>query len=45
MSTLMDELLFELPNYPHKKVVFDREAVRSRLEKIVDDDDLRRYIL
>jgi ATP-dependent HslUV protease ATP-binding subunit HslU len=45
MSTLMDEVLFELPNYPDKKIVFDREAVRSRLEKIVDDDDLRRYIL
>jgi len=45
MSTLMDEVLFELPNYPDKKIVFDRAAVRSRLEKIVDDDDLRRYIL
>jgi ATP-dependent HslUV protease ATP-binding subunit HslU len=45
MSTLMDEVLFELPNYPHKKILFDRESVRSRLEKIVDDDDLRRYIL
>jgi ATP-dependent HslUV protease ATP-binding subunit HslU len=45
MSTLMDEVLFELPNYPHKKILFDREGVRARLEKIVDDDDLRRYIL
>jgi ATP-dependent HslUV protease ATP-binding subunit HslU len=45
MSTLMDEVLFELPNYPHKKILFDRDGVRARLEKIVDDDDLRRYIL
>jgi ATP-dependent HslUV protease ATP-binding subunit HslU len=45
MSTLMDELLFELPGYPEKRVVFDRAAVRRRLEKIIDDDDLRRYIL
>jgi ATP-dependent HslUV protease ATP-binding subunit HslU len=45
MSTLMDEVLFELPNYPEKKILFDREAVRRRLEKIIDDDDLRRYIL
>jgi ATP-dependent HslUV protease ATP-binding subunit HslU len=45
MSTLMDEVLFELPNYPEKRIVFDREAVRQRLEKIIDDDDLRRYIL
>ena len=45
MATLMDELLFELPDYPEKRVVFDRAAVRKRLEKIIDDDDLRRYIL
>ncbi len=45
MSTLMDEVLFELPNYPERKIVFDRAGVRARLEKIVDDDDLRRYIL
>ena len=45
MSTLMDEVLFELPDYPVRRILFDREAVRTRLEKIVDDDDLRRYIL
>jgi ATP-dependent HslUV protease ATP-binding subunit HslU len=45
MSTLMDELLFELPNFPQKTIVYDRETVRRRLEKIVDNDDLRRYIL
>jgi len=45
MSTLMDEVLFELPDYPEKHIVMDREAVRRRLEKIIDDDDLRRYIL
>ena len=45
MSTLMDEVLFELPNWPEKQIRFDRDGVRRRLEKIVDDDDLRRYIL
>jgi ATP-dependent HslUV protease ATP-binding subunit HslU len=45
MSTLMDEVLFELPDYPHKKIVFDRDVIRGRLEKIINDDDLRRYIL
>jgi ATP-dependent protease HslVU (ClpYQ) ATPase subunit len=45
MSTLMDEVLFELPEYPEKRIVMDRDAVRRRLEKIIDDDDLRRYIL
>jgi ATP-dependent HslUV protease ATP-binding subunit HslU len=45
MSTLLEEVLFELPDYPIKKIVFDAEAVRQRLERIVDDEDLRRYIL
>jgi ATP-dependent HslUV protease ATP-binding subunit HslU len=45
MSTLMDDLLFELPNWPEKRVVYDRELVRQRLQRVVDDDDLRRYIL
>ncbi len=45
LSTLMDEVLFELPNYREKRIVFDREAVRAKLEKIIDNDDLRRYIL
>jgi ATP-dependent HslUV protease ATP-binding subunit HslU len=45
MSTVMDEVLFELPNYPEKHIVFDAERVRQKLAKIIDDDDLRRYIL
>jgi len=45
LTTLLEEVLFELPDYPTKKIVFDAEAVRERLSKIVDDEDLRRYIL
>ena len=45
MSTLLENILFELPDYPTKQIVFDVPAVRTRLEKIVDDEDLRRYIL
>jgi ATP-dependent HslUV protease ATP-binding subunit HslU len=45
MSALMEEVLFELPDYPEKRIVFDADAVRARLAKIVNDDDLRRYIL
>jgi ATP-dependent HslUV protease ATP-binding subunit HslU len=45
MSVLMEDLLFELPDYPRKHIVFDGDAVRERLAKIVNDDDLRRYIL
>ncbi|MBI1967788.1 MAG: ATP-dependent protease ATPase subunit HslU [Gemmatimonadetes bacterium] len=45
MTTLLDEALFELPDYPTKRIVFDANAVRDRLAKIVDDEDLRKYIL
>ncbi len=45
MSSVMDEVLFELPNYPEKHIVFNAERVRAKLAKIIDDDDLRRYIL
>jgi ATP-dependent HslUV protease ATP-binding subunit HslU len=45
MSALMEEVLFELPDYPNKRIVFDADAVRERLGKIINDDDLRRYIL
>ncbi len=45
LTTLLEEVLFELPDYPTKKIVFDAESVRERLSKIVDDEDLRRYIL
>jgi ATP-dependent HslUV protease ATP-binding subunit HslU len=45
MSTLMDDVLFELPDYPEKRIVMDGERVRDRLAKVVSDDDLRKYIL
>ncbi len=44
MSTLMEEVLFELPDFS-KRIRFDAAVVRERLAKIVNDDDLRRYIL
>jgi ATP-dependent HslUV protease ATP-binding subunit HslU len=45
MSALMEDVLFELPEYPEKRIVFDAPSVRERLARIVNDDDLRRYIL
>jgi len=45
MSTLMDEVLFELPGLAEKEIVFDAERVRERLAKVIGNDDLRRYIL
>ncbi len=45
MAMLMEDLLFELPGTSAKRVQFDGAAVRERLAKVVNDDDLRRYIL
>jgi ATP-dependent HslUV protease ATP-binding subunit HslU len=45
MATLMDELLFALPDWPEKRIVFDRPQVRDRLARVLGDDDLRKYIL
>jgi len=45
LTTLLEDVLFELPDYPTKQIVFNADAVRERLSKIVDDEDLRRYIL
>ena len=45
MSALMEEVLFELPDYPEKRIVFDGDTVRERLARIIGDEDLRRYIL
>ncbi len=45
LTTLLEDVLFELPDYPTKHIVFDGPAVRERLLRIVEDEDLRRYIL
>ena len=45
MTTLLEDVLFDLPDLPTKQLVFDATKVRDRLAKIVDDEDLRRYIL
>ncbi|MGH7301613.1 MAG: ATP-dependent protease ATPase subunit HslU, partial [Candidatus Rokuibacteriota bacterium] len=45
MAALMEDVLFELPEYPEKSIRFDAPGVKERLAKIVNDDDLRRYIL
>jgi ATP-dependent HslUV protease ATP-binding subunit HslU len=45
MNTLLEDLLFELPSADIKKVVVDQDMVKSRLAKIVADEDLSRYIL
>ncbi|MEX0856126.1 MAG: ATP-dependent protease ATPase subunit HslU [Gemmatimonadota bacterium] len=47
MTTLLETVLFELPDGERSadEVVVDREFVRKHLASIVEDEDLRRYIL
>jgi ATP-dependent HslUV protease ATP-binding subunit HslU len=45
MSTLLEDLLFDLPEVAEKTVVFDAATVKARLLHIVEDEDLRKYIL
>jgi ATP-dependent HslUV protease ATP-binding subunit HslU len=45
MTTLLEDVLYELPDYPSKHIVFDAETVRQKLMRIVEDEDLRKYIL
>ena len=48
MTTLLEDTLFELPdgvNGNGRAIVIDGAAVRDRLKAIVEDEDLRRYIL
>lgn len=45
MTTLLEDVLFGLPESGTTTVRVDQELVRSRLKTIADDEDLRRYIL
>jgi ATP-dependent HslUV protease ATP-binding subunit HslU len=45
MATLMEDILFELPEWPEQRIVIDGKTVKERLATILGDDDLRRYIL
>ncbi|HYC50647.1 MAG TPA: ATP-dependent protease ATPase subunit HslU [Gemmatimonadaceae bacterium] len=47
MTTLLEETLFELPDglEGNRDIVMNGAAVHGRLKAIVEDEDLRRYIL
>ncbi|GMV07517.1 MAG: ATP-dependent protease ATPase subunit HslU [Gemmatimonadota bacterium] len=45
MTTLLEDILFELPESGTEPVLVDRAFVRDRLKKAAEDEDLRRYIL
>jgi ATP-dependent HslUV protease ATP-binding subunit HslU len=45
MTTQLESTLFDLPDPSIKTVVVNAEAVREKLKAIVEDEDLRKYIL
>lgn len=45
MTTLLEDVLYELPDRGKDGIVVDAELVRDRLKQVVEDEDLRRYIL
>jgi ATP-dependent HslUV protease ATP-binding subunit HslU len=45
LTSLLEDLLFDLPDAGEKVVSIDADAVRDRLKSIVEDEDLRKYIL
>lgn len=45
MTTLLEELLFELPDRGNAPEVVDAKLVKTRLVAIAEDEDLRKYIL
>jgi ATP-dependent HslUV protease ATP-binding subunit HslU len=45
MTTQLEETLFDLPDGATKRIVVDAATVREKLKAIVEDEDLRKYIL
>ncbi|HET7275736.1 MAG TPA: ATP-dependent protease ATPase subunit HslU [Longimicrobiaceae bacterium] len=45
LTTLLEEYLFDLPDMPDKAITIDAGDVEKRLKNVVEDEDLRRYIL
>ena len=45
MTTLLGDMLYELPDPKHARIVVNAVLVREKLKAIVEDEDLRKYIL
>ncbi|MCH2460453.1 MAG: ATP-dependent protease ATPase subunit HslU [Gemmatimonadetes bacterium] len=45
MTTLLEDVLFELPESGSRSLTVDRQFVRDHLRRVVEDEDLSRYIL
>ena len=45
MTTLLEDVMYELPDRGTAPVNIDAKVVRDRLRAIAEDEDLRKYIL
>lgn len=45
METLVEDISFDAPDLQEKEIVIDAEYVREKLEFIMEDEDLSRYVL
>ena len=45
METLLDEISFEAPDMQKKEIIIDAKDVEEKLNEIIEDEDLSRYIL
>ena len=45
MTTLLEDILYDTPSKKMKEIKINKEFVRDKLDNIIEDEDLRRYIL
>jgi ATP-dependent HslUV protease ATP-binding subunit HslU len=45
LTTLLEDIMFDLPELDADRIVIDETLVQDRLSKVIKDEDLRRYIL
>jgi len=45
MEKFLEQISFDAPDAPEKKIVIDSAYVRDRLRDFIEDEDLSRYIL
>ena len=45
MTTLLEEILFELPDPKITRITINGKTVKEKLDRIIEDEDLARYIL
>ena len=45
MSTLLEEILFSVPDMKEKQIIIKGKDIKEKLKSIIEDEDLSKYIL